>query len=133
MIVVDASVLVAALADDGPVGGVARAELSHDAHWTVPDHCVAEVFSALRGLWLGRQISPARAESALEALEPFELDVVPTQGLLARMWELRHDVSGYDAAYLALAEASACPLVTADARLVRVPEARCEIRLALPA
>lgn len=43
------------------------------------------------------------------------------------------NVAGYDAAYLAVAEAFDCPLVTADARLSRVPDIRCEVRLALPA
>lgn len=133
MIVLDASVLTGALADDGPVGAVARAELARDAHWVAPDHCVAEVFSALRGLWLGRKITLARVEEALTALEAMELDVVPVRRLLVRMWALRHDVSGYDAAYLVLAEALACPLVTADARLARVPDVRCEVRVALPA
>lgn len=60
------------------------------------------------------------------------IDLVTAAPLLTRMWELRSDVSGYDAAYLALAETFGCALVTADARLTRVPGLRCEVRLALP-
>lgn len=132
MIVVDASVLTEAFADDGPVGDRARAELARDAHWIVPDHAVAEVFSAVRGLWLGGEITQERAEAALTALEVIECDVVPVRQLLLRMWGLRHNVSGYDAAYLALAESVGCPLVTADARLARVPDVRCEVRVIRP-
>jgi predicted nucleic acid-binding protein len=49
------------------------------------------------------------------------------------MWELRADVSGYDAAYVATAETLDCPLVTSDARLARVTGLRCAVRLAIPA
>lgn len=48
------------------------------------------------------------------------------------MWQLRENVGGYDAAYVAAAEAYGCPLVTADARLMRTGDLRCEIRLAKP-
>ena len=50
-----------AFTDDGPVGTRARAELVRDAHWAAPEHLVVEVFSAVRGRWLGQKIS----ESAL--------------------------------------------------------------------
>lgn len=132
MIVVDASVLTNAFTDDGPVGSRARAELARDAHWTGPEHLVVEVFSAIRGRWLARKISEKRAEDALTAMASTIIDVVATGPLLARMWELRSNVTGYDAAYLAVAETFGCPLVTADARLARVPDVRCTVRLALP-
>lgn len=48
------------------------------------------------------------------------------------MWELRGNVSGYDAAYIAAAESRDCSLVTADARLTRIGGLRCEVRLAIP-
>ncbi len=47
------------------------------------------------------------------------------------MWELRHNLTGYDAAYVAVAETYGCALVTADERLTHAPDLRCEIRLAL--
>jgi predicted nucleic acid-binding protein len=53
-----------------------------------------------------------------------------TQPLLTRMWALRDDVSGYDAACVAVAEASGCPLVTADEHLARLDNLRCDVRLA---
>ncbi len=132
MIVVDASVLTHALSDDGPVGVSSRAELAQDAHWAAPDHLVVEVFSAIRGQWLGRKISAARAQDALSAVASATIDVVPVGPLLRRMWALRSNVSGYDAPYFAVAEAFGCPLVTTDARLARVPDLRCEVRVARP-
>lgn len=110
-----------------------RAELARDVHWVGPEHLVVEVFSAVRGRWLGRKISERRARDALTSLAEATIDVVAVSPLLDRMWELRANVAGYDAAYLAVAEAFGCALVTADARLGRVRDIRCEIRLALPA
>lgn len=132
MIAVDASALTNALTDDGPAGAQARSELSRDPHWAAPDHLIVEVFSAIRSRWLGGKISDARAAQTLAALADLTLTLIPVTPLLGRMWELRGNVTGYDAAYLAVAEAMDCPLVTADARLSRVPELRCEIRVALP-
>lgn len=129
---VDASLLTNALTDDGPVGSRARAELARDAHWAAPAHLVVEVFAAVRGRWLGHKISVKRAEDALAAVGATTIDLVAAAPLLTRMWELRENVSGDDAAYVAVAETFGCPLVTADARLSRVPDLRCEVRLALP-
>ncbi len=132
MIIVDASVLTNALTDDGPVGTRARNELARDEHWAGPEHLIVEVFSAVRGRWLGQKILEKRAEDALTGLRSVAIDLVAVAPLLKRMWELRSNVSGYDAAYLAAAETFGCALVTADARLTRVPDLRCEVRLALP-
>lgn len=133
MIVVDASVLTNAFTDDGPVGDLARGELARDAHWAGPEHLVVEVFSAVRGRWLGRKVGATRARDALSAVSTAALDLVATAPLLERMWQLREDVTGYDAAYVAVAETFHCTLVTADAHLAGVPGLRCEVRLALPA
>lgn len=132
MIVVDASALTNAFTHDGPVGTLSRAELARDVHWAAPEHLVVEVFSAVRGRWLARTISEGRAQDALSAMVATVIDLVAVAPLLARMWELRSNVSGYDAAYVAVAETFGCSLVTADARLARVPDLRCEVRLALP-
>ncbi len=133
MIVLDASVLANAFTDDGPVGLVARAELARDVHWAAPEHLGVDVFSAIRGRWLGRKISEQRARDALIALAGSAVDLMPTGHLLERMWDLRSNVSGYDAAYIAVAETLDCALVTADGRLGRVSNLRCEVRVALPA
>lgn len=132
MIVLDASVLVNALTDDGPVGQAGRAALAQDVHWAAPEHLVVETFSAVRGRYLGRKITEQRASDTLATLGMFTIELMSTQHLLPRMWSLRGRVSGYDAAYLAAAESAGCPLVTADARLSRVGGLPCEIRLSLP-
>ncbi len=131
MIIVDASVLANALTDDGRVGQVGRAELSRDAHWAGPEHLVVEVFSAVRGRYLGGKISRRRAEDAVESLAAASIELLAVSPMLPRMWQLRDNVAAYDAAYVAAAERYHCPLVTADARLAAASGLRCEIRLAL--
>lgn len=133
MIVVDASAVANALTDDGPVGQVCRAELARDVHWAAPEHLIVETFSAIRGRYLGGKISESRCVDALDALGSATVELVSAAVLLPRMWDLRANVSGYDAAYVAAAESLDCPLVTSDARLARVAGVGCAIRLALPA
>jgi predicted nucleic acid-binding protein len=133
LIIIDASVLANAFTDDGPVGQRSRAELARDAHWAAPEHLVVETFSAVRGRHLGSKISRRRAQDALDALASSTIELLSTTFLLPRMWQLRENLTGYDAAYVAAAEAYDCPLLTADARLTRVGDLRCEIRLVVPA
>jgi predicted nucleic acid-binding protein len=60
---------------------------------------------------------------------PRDLNRYPHDVLLDRIWELRHDASAYDAAYLALAEVLEAPLLTSDARLGDVPDARAVLEI----
>ncbi|QKW27806.1 type II toxin-antitoxin system VapC family toxin [Streptomyces seoulensis] len=129
MIVVDASVLTEALTGDGTAGKAARARLMRDNHWAAPEHLVVETFHAIRGRRLGAKITQDRADATVSALASLSLETIDAQRLLPRMWELRQNVSGYDAAYIAAAEAFACPLVTGDARLSRCKVARCTIEV----
>jgi predicted nucleic acid-binding protein len=131
LIVVDASVLANALTDDGPIGQASRNGLARDAHWAAPEHLIVETFSAVRGRRLGKKISAARAQDALDALACFTVEWLSTTTLIPRMWQLRANLTGYDAAYVAAAEALGCPLLTADARLARASGPRCEIRTAV--
>ncbi|PZG13394.1 VapC toxin family PIN domain ribonuclease [Micromonospora craterilacus] len=129
MIVVDASALADALVDDGPVGEAARAELTGDPHWAAPGHLLVEVMSVIRGKVLGRKLGLARSQEAIDALPSLVIDEVGVPLLLDRMWQLRGNVTAYDAAYVAAAELMACPLVTGDGRLTKASGIRCEIRL----
>jgi len=129
MIVVDASVLTAALIDDGPVGGAAREALSADPHWAAPAHLLVEVVSAIRGRLLGGKLKPRRAGEAVRALSDLTVDVIDPVHLVERMWQLRANLSAYDAAYVAAAEALGCPLLTGDTQLRRSRGVRCEIRV----
>lgn len=132
MIVIDASVLVNVLTDDEAPGEVAQAELARDSRWAAPEHVRAEAFSAIRGRVLGRKITVARATEAVDALAALDIEPIAYSTIHRRMWELRENVNGYDAAYVAAAEARSCPLVTADGSLARATGPRCEVRLALP-
>ena len=124
MIVVDASVLATALGDDGDDGRRARDRL-HGERLSAPELIDIEVTSVFRRLCVADQLDPVRADQALTDLETLRLDRVPHRPLLRRCWELRHNVTVYDAAYIALAEMLDATLVTADARLANAPGTTC--------
>ncbi|GJF28451.1 ribonuclease VapC9 [Kitasatospora sp. NE20-6] len=128
MIVVDASALVLALADDGPRGDGARAELARDTAWAAPDHVLIECMQSLRGLLLARQVTAERVTELAEQLPALPIRRVDVAPLLRRVWELKDNLTPDDAAYVAVAEQLGAPLVTADLRLMRASGPRCEIR-----
>jgi predicted nucleic acid-binding protein len=128
VIVVDASVLVVALADDGTDGDRARARLRGE-ELAAPDLIDLEVLSVLRRLVRGRRMPERRAWLALADLVNLPLDRAPHTPLLQRCWQLRSAVTPYDAAYVALAEAFDCPLLTADLRLSRASGLRCVVEV----
>jgi len=129
VIVVDASALADALLDDGPTGAAARSALTSDPHWIAPTHLLVEVVSVIRGKLLGGKLSPARANDAVDALSTLVVEDVPLSGLIDRIWQLRSNLTAYDAAYVAAAEAVGCPLVTGDGRLAKASGVRCEVRV----
>jgi predicted nucleic acid-binding protein len=130
MIVIDASVLVNALVYADDRGHRARAVLGRDMEWVAPEHWKAEVFSVLRGLTLGEKITPTVGERGVARLPRLGIETVPLDRLLPRMWQLRGSISGYDAAYVVLAEIRDLTLVTADARLAKAATSFCRIELA---
>jgi predicted nucleic acid-binding protein len=88
-----------------------------------------EVTQVLRRLVLGGIMEPARGGASVEILQELPVTRHPATPLLPRIWALRHHLSAYDAAYVALAEALACPLVTFDGKLARAPGTDVETRL----
>lgn len=124
MIVVDASVLAVALGDDGTDGRAARARLTGET-LTAPELLDLEVVSVWRRHVAAKRMTARRASDALSDLADLPILRATHQPLLPRIWELRHAVTTYDAAYVALAEAMGVVLVTADARLARAPGIRC--------
>ena len=128
MIVVDASVLAPALADDGPDGDRARDRLRGEV-LTAPELIDLEVASVLRRVAATGRLQERRADLALSDLLDLTLRRAGHRPLLRRCWELRHTVTSYDAAYVALAEALDVTLVTADARLSRAPGITCAVEV----
>lgn len=127
MIVVDASVLVVALADDGRDGDAARARLRGE-QLAAPELIDLEVGSVLRRQLAAGAIDERRARLAIGDLVALPMTRAPHRPLLPRCWELR-DLTMYDAAYVALAEELEWVLLTADARLTKAAGPRCPVVL----
>jgi predicted nucleic acid-binding protein len=129
VIVVDASVVVEVLLR---VPGAERLEArlaGVGQRLCAPALLDVEVAQALRR-YAGRgELTPERGNEAIQVLMEFPLVRYPHAPLLARIWELRSNLTAYDAAYVALAEALRAPLLTADARLAGAPGHRAEIEL----
>ena len=124
MLVVDASVIAPAVADGGPDGEACRARIKGDA-LAAPDLLRIETVSVIRRQLANGALTPAQADNATGDLLNLPVTVYPTAPLLPRVWELRDNVTAYDACYIALAEALGCALATADQRLANAPGARC--------
>ncbi len=129
MIVTDASILANAVGDDGQAGRIARARLFAAAETSAPDLVDVETVSVLRKRWLAGDLTARRFRSAIDDLLALPLVRVPTGPLMPRAYELRANVTAYDAAYIALAEGLTCTLVTADARLATAPGIRCTVEI----
>ena len=128
MIVVDASVVVTALADDGPDGDRVRARLRGERLAT-PSVLDLEVASVLRRLAATGSLDDRRAVLALDDLRSLRIERAPHVRLLARCWELRQNLTVYDAAYVALAELTASILLTGDRRLAAAPGTTCTVEV----
>lgn len=128
MIVVDASVLVTALIDHDDSGAQYRARLAADLDQHAPAVLDLEVVAAVRRLARGG-LGDTRADEVVADLSGLSIRRYPHLALLPRIWELRHNVTPYDAAYVALAEVLGAPLLTADARLATAPGIRCGVEL----
>ena len=126
MIVVDASVLATALGDDGPDGDRARTRLRGE-RLSAPELVDLEVASVLRRRVQGGEVDIRRAALALTDLAAMPLRRAPHRPLLARCWELRDNLTIYDASYVALAEALDVTLLTGDGWLARAPAPRCRV------
>ena len=124
MIVVDSSAALAALLGNNS----ARAALA-DRRLVAPHLIDAEIAHAVRGLARGGQLTDAEAAQSLDAWRRLAVDRLPMPGLLPRAWELRNNLTAYDALFVAAAERLNVPLVTGDRRLAAAPGVRCSIEL----
>jgi predicted nucleic acid-binding protein len=129
MKVLDASVLVEFLSG-GEHAESSERHLLESPGWLWAPYLVdAEVGHALRGEVRAGKISARAARAALGDLMEMRLQRVSHHLLSDRAWELRQNVSFYDALYVALAEALEAPLVTLDGRLAKAPGLRAEIEV----
>ena len=128
MIVIDASVLANAIGDDGADGSRARDELRRAGELAAPDLVDVETVAVLRRRWLAGSLPERGFQAAIADLENVDLDRYPTLPLMGRAYQLRHDVTAYDASYVALAELLDCELLTGDRRLAGASGPRCPVR-----
>lgn len=128
MLVVDASVLAVALADDGADGDTARTRLRGE-DLAAPELLDLEVASVLRGQTRAGALDSRRVSLALDDLAAMPIERAPHLPLLRRCWELRENLTVYDAAYVSLAEALDVQLLTGDRRLARASGPRCQIEV----
>lgn len=122
MIVVDASAAVLGLLNDGD----ARRTLA-TASVAVPHLADSEVANALRAQVARGTIVERDGSRALDIWSRLGLRRFAVVGLLPRIWQLRDNLTAYDATYVALAEAIDCELLTADSRLAGAPGPTCPI------
>ncbi len=122
--VVDASAVVAALVDSGPHGEWAESVVSA-SDLAAPELVLAESTNILRRMERAEIISRIEANGAQTDLLGMEIELFPFAPFARRIWELRSNLTSYDAWYVALAEALDCPLATLDGKLTRAPGPKC--------
>lgn len=127
MLVVDASVVAAALVDGSSGDGASARARMRGEILAAPDLIVSEVLSVIRRRLQQGALSPSLASGAVDALVDLPVELVPTRRFAPRVWELRDNVTAYDGCYVALAEALDCPLLTGDRRLARAPVITCPV------
>ena len=128
MIVVDASVVVTALADDGDDGDRVRERLRGE-RLAAPHLIDLEVVSAWRRLAAAGRLDDRRVSLAMIDLGALRIERAPHPPLVRRCWELRANLTVYDASYVALAEAIDAVLLTGDRRLAEAPGVRCSVQV----
>lgn len=125
-VVIDASAVVAALVDTGPDGRWAEALLTSDL--AAPHLLPVEVANVLRRAASAGEITDDVASLAHADLVDLRVELVPYELVADRVWQLRPNLSAYDAWYVAAAELLDAPLATLDRRLINASGPRCQFR-----
>lgn len=126
---IDASILANVVGDDGVDGRRAREALRAGVDIAAPDLVDVETVAVLRKRWLAGTVDDRRFAEAVADLLQLDFERVPTIRLVRRAYELRPNLTTYDATYVALAEVFDCELLTADRRLAHASGPRCSIRV----
>ncbi|MGH7087360.1 MAG: type II toxin-antitoxin system VapC family toxin [Stellaceae bacterium] len=129
MIVVDASALLEVLLRTSAAAAIEDRLFDAEETLHAPHLIDVEVAQVLRRYAATGQIAATRCRDALSDLLDLPLSRYPHDVLLPRVWDLRHNLTAYDAAYVALAEALDAPLLTRDRRLAAAPGHRARIDL----
>jgi predicted nucleic acid-binding protein len=124
MIVLDASVVVELLTSGALADSLRRDLAAREDSFLVPHLLDVEVASAFRSVVAGRRIDGRRSKGFLAGLAALPAERYSHIPLLGRIWELRHNFTAYDAAYIALAEATGSVLYTCDRKLSKGHRAR---------
>jgi predicted nucleic acid-binding protein len=117
------------MADDGVDGAAARVRLAGAGALAAPDLIDVETVAVLRKRWTSGDLTDQRFSDAIDDLEDLDLTRYPTLPLMRRAFELRSNVTAYDAVYVALAELLGCALLTADRRLAGSPTISCPVEV----
>jgi predicted nucleic acid-binding protein len=129
--VVDASTVVRCLTQPDHLDAAVIAAMQESWLWA-PQLIDAEVGNSLRGQLLRGEISLPTAQRALRELRTLNLQRVPHDALAERAWQLRENLTFYDALYVALAEELGVPLLTLDGPLSRAPGMTGTVELIAP-
>lgn len=119
-VVVDASVIVSVLIDPSSAVNDLAERLS-TAHLIAPALMPFEVSNVLRRRRNSGLLTPRAADDAHGLLRILPIDLWPWEAVAAQVWGMGHNLSSYDAAYVAVAQAAGISLLTRDARLARAP------------
>lgn len=116
---------MAALVDSGPRGEWAESIIAAGV-LHAPELVRAEVANTLRRMERAKEITTAEANAAYEDLIQLNMEMFSFDPFAERIWELRHNLTSYDAWYVAIAEALGLPLATLDKRLARATGPTCD-------
>ena len=128
MIVIDASVLFEVVADT-PGAEPIRDRLTADPDHVAPHLIDVETFGVIRREWLRGALDATAAAQAVADVRDWPGERYAHRHLLERAWKLRGTIRGWDAVYVALAEALDVPLLTTDRRLATASGPKCTIEV----
>lgn len=128
LVVADSSFLVALLLEPGPAGTWAVGQIAA-ADLAAPELVLFETANVARRLEATKRIGRGEAEQAHADLLALPIALWPYAVLADRAWELRRNLTSYDASYVALAELLEAPLLTLDRKIGKVRGLRCEVRV----